>query len=349
MKVRTLAAALAGCASLAACEQASQKLPFDSDTDQPIVRQVPAEGGTVSSSAGASVQIPAGALPSGATITLTPVASSASESGGAAAAYAFRLSPDGLSLAKPAGVDLSVDRTSPSAWLASVVVTNAAGVTEVGTGSVDLSSGIAHGDISSLGTVTATIPEPGAVLRAGILSSATASLSPAPRADVAAAVSTPTRSLRGDCGAARNRCGTLTVEVSPNLRDLVDTLAVVYPRVAGEIRITGATAAGQLSLDAPLRVRVGGGKNAVAVPGRITAIPTAATVVTETAGRITLTNVTVRGESGQHVGETTTTLVVEYQGEQAFIRMRQSFDAVLGQDRREPVTVAARIPLHRVF
>jgi hypothetical protein len=349
MKVRTLAAALAGCAALGACDQASQTLPFDNNADQPVTRTVPAEGGTVSSGAGASVQIPAGALPSGATITLTPIPASASESGGAAASYAFKLTPDGLSLAKPASVDLAVDRSSPNAWLASVVVTSASGVAEVGTGSVDLTSGIAHGDISALGTVTATIPEPGAVLRAGILSSATANLSPAPRPDAAAAVLTPTKALRGDCGAARARCSTLTVEVSQNLRDLVDTLAVVYPRVSGELRITGTTAAGQLSLDAPLRARVGGGKNAVAVPGRITAIATPQTVVTEAAGRITLTNVTVRGESGQHVGETSTTLTVEYSGEQAFIRMRQSFDAVLGQDRHEPVTVAARIPLHRVF
>jgi hypothetical protein len=212
---------------------------------------------------------------------------------------------------------------------------------------VDITSGIAHGQINALGLVTATLPEPGAVLRAGILSSATAQLAPAPRTDAAAAVATPTKTLRGDCGAARNRCGALTVEVSQNLRDLVDTVAVVYPRVGGQISISGATASGQLQLVAPLRVRLGGGRNSVAVPSRITAIPTATTVVTETAGRITLTNVRIHAESGQHAGDTMTTLVVEYQGEAAYIRVRHSFDATLGADRTEPVTVAARIPLHR--
>lgn len=346
MSFRPLVPAVLVIGTLAACEQTSQTLPFETGSTEPVVRELPAAGGTISSTAGASIALPAGALPGSTVVTLTPSAASATTSGAAAAGFAFHVEPAGLQLGAPATVSLAVDRTRPDAWLASAVVQTPTGLQEVGEGSVDLTTGIMHGQITTLGTLMATIPEPDAVLRARAISGARASTSRGGTAE--AAVAFPTRALRGDCGTPANRCATLSVEVSPNLLALVDTVAVIYPRVTGEMQISGTTARGALQLHAPLRVRLGSRVNATTVPSRITAEATAATVVTETAGQVTLSNVRVIGESGQQRSETTTTLVVGYEGARAWIRLDHDFEAAIGANGREPVSVAAEIPLVRV-
>lgn len=346
MSFRPLVPAVLVIGTLAACEQTSQTLPFETGSTEPVVREVPAAGGTISSTAGASIALPAGALPGSTVVTLTPSAASATTSGAAAAGFAFHVEPAGLRLGAPAAVSLTVDRNRTDAWLASAVVQTPAGLQELGEGSVDLTTGIMHGKITTLGTVMATIPEPGAVLRARALSGARTSV--AGGGTSGAAVLPPTRALRGDCGTPANRCATLSVEVSPNLLALVDTVAVVYPRVTGEMQISGTTARGALKLHAPLRVRLGSRANAATVPSRITAEATEATVVTETPGQLSLSNVRVIGQSGQQQSEATVTLVVGYEGARAWIRLNHNFEAALGSNGREPVTVAAEIPLVRV-
>lgn len=345
MKFRSLALATAAGALMAACDQASQQLPFDSTADQPVTRSLPAEGGTISSNAGATVALPAGALSSATTLTVTPLAAASSESGAPAGTTAFRIDPDGLALGQPAAVDVAVDRSRADAWLAALVVESAAGVDEIGEGSVDVTSGIARGEIGRLGKVTAMIPEAAAILRARPLGTAPR-LSTAP---ASAAVAQPTKALRGGCGERRNRCGELYVEVSPNLLAMVDTVAVVFPRVGGEIRISGATATGALTLHAPVRVRLSSRTNAVTVPSRITAEATPQTVVTETTGRVTLTNVRIRGRSAQQDATTTGTLTVDYQGAKAWVRLNHTFTATLGSGQPEQVTVAAQVPLSRAY
>jgi hypothetical protein len=343
---RTLALAVLAGAALAACDRADQTLPFDSASLEPVTRTIPASGGTLSSAAGASVQLPAGAVPAGTAVTLTPIAAPAPAGGTAASTNAFRLDPAGLALATPGSVDLRVDGTAPNAWLASVVVATAGGVVEDGSGSVDLNGGLLHGRIGSLGTVSAVIPEAAAVVRAQPLGTTLHAVSPAPAAS--ALTGAPTRALRGDCGAPGRRCAGLVVEVSERLLALVDTAAIVYPRISGQITITGQTATGSLVAVTPLRVRLGARTTATTVHSRIVASPTPQTVVTETDGRITLTNVRVVGESGRDRGETMTTLTVQYQGAQAWIRLEHQFEAVVEGGTREPVTVAARVPLLRV-
>jgi hypothetical protein len=346
MITRRIALAVLAGASLSACDRAGQALPFDSASTDPVTRTVPAEGATVSTAAGASVQLPAGAVPAGTEVTLTPTAAAASPSGAAASAYAFTLQPAGLNLASAAAVDLRLAGGRADAWLASVVVSTPAGMAEDGGASVDLNAGLVHGQIATLGTVSAVIPEAGAVLRARPLGTAIRSVAPAaqPRA-----VITPTRALRGDCGAPGKRCAGLDVEVSANLLGLVDTAAVVFPRLSGQINVQGATASGSLTLVAPLRVRLSAGSTAITLPSRITATPTAQTVVVEAEGRTTLTNVRVVGESGHERGETLATLTVEHAGAQAWIRLEHHFEATITQGRREAVTVAARVPLVRVY
>jgi hypothetical protein len=343
MKLPTFALAALACGALAACDHA-QPLPFDHATD-PVTRTVTDAGATLSSPAGASVSLPAGAVAGGTQVTLTPgVAPASTASGTAASTSAFRLEPTGLALAKPADVDLSIHRAD-NAWLASVVVQTPLGLVESGDAGVDLATGLLRGQIGALGTVQATIPEPAAILRANPLGTAIAKARlAAPRA---AALTAPTRTLRGDCGGPGKRCAGLTVEVSPNLLALVDTAAIVYPRIGGTLTLSGTTASGALVMEAPVRVRLASKANAATVPVRITAQATPSTVVTETAGHITLSNVRVIGESGATHAETLYTLSIDYAGAQAFIRLTHSFETTVANGSREPVTVVAQLPLIR--
>jgi ABC-type uncharacterized transport system YnjBCD substrate-binding protein len=96
-----------------------------------------------------------------------------------------------------------------------------------------------------------------------------------------------------------------------------------------------------------VRVRLASKANAATIPVRITAAATAQTVVSETAGRVTLTNVKVTGESAATRSETLYTLVVDYSGAQAYIRLGHQFETTVANGQREPVTVSAQIPLVR--
>ncbi|HET7231505.1 MAG TPA: hypothetical protein VFJ16_15960 [Longimicrobium sp.] len=341
MKIHSFALAAFACAALAACDK-GQQLPFE-QTGEPVTRTIGDAGATVSTPAGASFQLPAGAVASGTQVSLTPtVAPAATSSGTAASVNAFVLQPAGLTLTRAAGVDLTVNRAE-NAWLASVVVQTPNGLVEAGDAGVDLATGVLRGQITALGTVQAVIPEAAAILRARPLGTAAVRV---PAASYAAATA-PTRTLRGDCGAPSKRCTGLSVEVSKNLLALVDTAAVVYPQLAGQINITGTTASGALVMTAPVRVRLASKANAATIPVRITAAATAQTVVTETAGRVTLTNVKVTGESAATKSETLYTLVVDYSGTQAYIRLGHQFETTVANGQREPVTVSAQIPLVR--
>lgn len=341
---RHAALAVLACAVLAACERAGQTLPFDSTSREPVTRTVPASGGTVSSAAGASVQLPAGAVPAGTEVTLTPTATQPSVSGTAVSPYAFQIEPTGMALQSPAAVDLRVNRGVPNAWLASVVVRTPAGLVENGGGTVDLNSGLLHGRISALGTVTAVIPDPAAVVRARPLGSTLRALSPAPRAAAVAS----TKSLRGSCGSPENRCNDLVVEVSEGLLGLVDTAAVLFPQVSGQLVINGQAATGSLRVETPLRVRLDSATTATTVDSRIIATATPQTLVQESEGRITLSNMRITGESGNERGETTAVLTIEYVGTRAWVRVQHSFEALVEGGGRERVTVAAQVPLDRV-
>jgi hypothetical protein len=343
MKNASFALAALACAALAACEH-GQQLPFSDAT--PVTRAVPDSGATLSSSAGASVQLPAGSVAAGTTVTLTPsTAPAQTVSGTPAATSAFQLTPAGLSLSKPADIGLSIHR-GDDAWLASVVLQSPAGVTEQGDGGIDLATGVLRGQITTLGTVQAVIPEPSAILRAQVLGSAIGKTR-LPLQPVAATTPLPTRTLRGDCGAPGKRCGGLIVEVSKNLLDLVDTAAIVYPRIGGQMTISGAAASGQLVMYAPVRLRLASRANATTVPVTITATATAQTVVTETPGHLTLTNVRVAGATGATHSETLYTLAVDYSGATAYIRLSTDFTTTAADGTQQPVTVKAQIPLAR--
>ena len=85
----------------------------------------------------------------------------------------------------------------------------------------------------------------------------------------------------------------------PDEYEAWNTGAIVYPRISGELVISGQQATGSLVAVTPLRVRLGARTSATTIPSRITASATPQTVVTETAGRITLDGLDLAGLASQ--------------------------------------------------
>lgn len=324
---RAIPLMLSLCGVAAACEQAEQALPFEA-VGAAVTRTVTPEGATVSTPQGASVQFPSGAFSAATEVTLTPVAPSAAPSAGTlAGAAAFRLAPEETALGEEAAVALQLGGGVPRdrAWLASVLHATPAGTREIGTAGVDLSAGVVRVGIRALGTLTAVIPEPAAVVRAEPLAS---------EAPAGAGVPHPlplTRSLRADCGAPGKRCA-IRVQASQGLLDAADSLAVVFPRQSGEIRIQGTTASGSLTLGASLRAKAG--MTAAGAEVTVTAEATPETRVTETDREVVLSNVRVTGTGAGMQESTLVTLRVRYSGASASVVVERSDVRVGGEAHR---------------
>jgi hypothetical protein len=302
--------------ALAACDQQEQQLPFDLAGAE-VTQTVSASGATVSTPQGASVTFPSGAVASATTVILTPVAQPTSTPSGTPAGTAsFRLAPEGTELQKPAEVVLKLGAAAPAAdaWLASVLHTTPAGTREIGAVDVDQTSGFVRTSITTLGTLTAVIPEPAAVIRATPLAAAA-------QPSASGASATTTRTLRGSCGEPGNRCP-IGVQASSSLLEITDGVAVVFPAIRGAIHVQGATATGEITLSGTLKVktgRVGDGEDV-----SITAQATPATVATQTASEVVLTNVRVLASGAGMKESVLTTLRVQYSGSRAEVRIERS-------------------------
>jgi hypothetical protein len=308
---------LAASLALAACDQQEQQLPFDLAGAE-VTQTVSATGGTVSTAQGASVTFPAGAVAQATAVTLTPVAQPASTASGTPVGTAsFRLAPEGTALQKPAEVTLKLGpaASAAEAWLASVVHTTPAGTQEIGAVDVDQSSGLLRAEITTLGTLTAVLPEPAAVVRATPLTPASTP------AAVAAGPATATRALRGSCGEPGNRCR-IGVQASSSLLEVTDGVAVVFPAIRGAIQIEGAGATGEITLSGTLKVKAGKVGDGEQVSITVQATP--ATVATQTASEVRLTNVRVIGSGSGMKESVSTDLRVQYSGSRAEVRIERS-------------------------
>lgn len=343
----TAPAVLAGLAFLSACEQTTQVSPLDAITAQ-VTRTVSDQATTLSSPAGVSVQIPAGALPAGTEVQLSTVAApTAHPSGATASKHTFRLAPAGLVLGEPARVDVKLDASTAEPWLASLVLSTPDGVTEDGMAQVDLAARTLEGSIGTMGTVAALIPESAAVIRAQRISTLRAAQSASVKASVGP-VQAPTREIRGNCGAPAKRCTGLSLAVSDNLFAVSQTIAAVYPQLEGSLRINGTRASGQLALRTPLRMKVSANK-VISLPGRITVRATPETVVSETEGRITFSGMQVAGSLGSEGRESAVaTVVITHEGSQARVELDQEFLTRMGTGRLEKARVVASVPLERI-
>lgn len=323
---RAIPLVLSLCGVAAACEQAEQALPFEA-VGAAVTRTVTPAGATVSTPHGASVQFPSGAFSAATEVTLTPVAPSAAASAAPAGAAAFRLAPEAAALGEEAAVTLQLGGGVPRerAWLASVLHATPGGTREVGAAGVDLSAGVVRVGIRALGTLTAVIPEPAAVVRAEPLAS---------EAPAGAGVAHPvplTRSLRAECGAPGARCA-VRVQASQGLLGAADSLAVIFPTQSGEIRIQGTTATGTLTLAGSLRAKTG--MTATGAEVTVTAEATPETRVTETDREIVLSNVRVTGTGAGMQESVPATLRVRYSGASASVFIERSDVRVGGGTHR---------------
>lgn len=325
----------------AACAQQDQALPFDAP-GATTSQTIGAAGGTVSTARGASVQFPSGSVSGATTVTLTTLASPVSTPGATPAGTgSFRLAPEGTALQQPAAVSLKLGAQLPAgqAWLASVLNVTPQGRQEIGAADVDLTAGLVTTSIRTLGTLTAVVPERSAVVRATRLGSARASLAASGAA--ANAVPTPTtRTLSGSCGDVDHRCD-IQFQVSEGLLALADSVALVYPAESGTITVGGTGASGSLTLTGTLRSKIAQVSDGEQITVVATATP--ATVVTETASEVTLTNVRVTGTGAGMNGEITTTLHVLYSGASASVRIDRNDIRVADQTH----SISVSLPLVR--
>jgi hypothetical protein len=346
MRNRVLALLAVWGGLLAACDQVEQQLPFDA-SDTPVTRTVPESDMVLSTGAGASFRIPAGALPSGTTVTLTPVAAAQLSSGTPAAPYAFVLAGD-AELAEPLRAELKLARGD--AWLASAAVATPQGMHEIGDAAVDLASGVLRARIPHLGTITPVLPAPDAVVVAGSTPDGpdrSDSRSSDGRADASGAAFA-TRAWCGVCGGSALRCEGMEVRVGENLFSYADLAAVIYPVIDGELTITGDQLSGALVLDAPLRLRMRSGAVAVTIPVRISVSPLVSSRVVDDGGRIVLVGMRVRTESSQGVDEELSTLVVETDGARAWLSLQPNISASFA-GASTTASIAVKVPLERVF
>lgn len=291
MTIRPIAVlALAG--ALAACEQTEQTLPTGA-TQDPVTRTITSSGGTVSSSAGAAVSFPAGALVGSHEVTITPVDAPASHpSGTPAASSAFEVTPAGARLAQPATVELKLSSTSDRAWLASVANRLPDGtIQEIGDANVDLGTGIVRAEISRLGTLIAVLPEPGAVIMASPLRSASIGSAPTSAAALAATASDGT--LRIACGGGPGaRCSGVELQVSENLLgSQVGKAALLYPSVAGELVLSGGAVSGAMTVSTAFRLGIAG--QGISADLSLSVDGVSGSSYTRTAGSVTLRDVRV--------------------------------------------------------
>jgi hypothetical protein len=337
-----LAAALA----VSACEQLDQSLPFDAGTE--VSREVPSDGLVISSSAGASFRVPAGALPPASLLTLTPQpAPEAGPAGSPVARNAFRIDAGSSALVAPLGAELRLDRASADAWLAAATISNGAALHEVGDASVDLGAGLLRTSLPALGLVVAVVPASDARVPVRPLEGPTHVRGIENSASVGVQTALATRALVGDCGGVGRRCQGVRIDVGPRLFDYVDQAAVLFPRIDGRLDLAGTGASGELIFHAPLRARLNGGAAAVTVPLVVTARATPATLATDVAGTITLSNMQLMVRSAGAETTASATLTIRYEGTAAWLTVERSLAATFGTVP-ESIPFRAEIPLVRI-
>lgn len=330
----------------AACEQESQKLPFDAG-DSPVEQTVTSNGGSISSVAGASVHFPSGSVSGDVVVKMTPTANTESVSGTPASDNAFELAPAGLELGQPAAVELKLSgaaRTSQDAWLASVVNTVPAGVIEGSAADLDLSSGLARAEINHLGKIALVVPAPSAIVNV------TRSLTTVARTDRAPTTALPTRALSAQCGVPTFRCQGLELRVSDNVMDLVNgRAAILFPRVSGALEVSPLAVRGAIQVMAGLRVQVSS-KVVSTVPVEITLEGTDNAWSEEGNSAITLhgMRVRIRATKDEHT-TTIKSITLQKDGDTAWFVAERTFKLQGENGASEDASASIRIPLVRQF
>lgn len=331
-------------ATVTACEQSTQPLPFEIEGSS--TRSISAEGGTVSSPAGASLTFPEGAVTGPMTVTVAPVATP-TQAPGTTASSAFSIEPSGTVLEQPGllEVRLAQPYNPESAWLSSIVGVRGGVVDEYSAGRIDLSTGILTTDIDRFSTFVAVTPPQSAVFP--VESAAGGSLSIAP--DVTGFFGVTVDSVTVDCGGPANRCEGVSATSTQNLLDLVDEAALIYPELTGALRIGSLTVTGSIRARATLRILLESGQTAESIEVDALLEPTAQTVAMQTENEIRLTNVRHRvsggaSGSGQAVDEIAA-LIIPRSGPTGTATVQRSFEIKVAGGATETATVSFTFPV----
>jgi hypothetical protein len=267
--------------ALAACDQNTQRLPFEADLDATTEIFIGPAGGLISHPRGISIDFPAGALALSHRISVSvgssPEDFPGSPEGTLIPGTFFRVAPAALVLKLPVSVDVSVLTGSLNAEdllrLGFAIESVGSSVMSQGV-TIDLTSGILRGKLHALGAISAivaadalrVVPETPPVLRGGFFLPGLAS-----RPSGAA---TPARTDSGTpytvrCGPAEGlpRCsasGAIVLWASTEIQErLAADMVLVNPDVAGSLEFTDfvdgvpTKATGTLDVQGTLRVQLG--------------------------------------------------------------------------------------------
>ena len=267
-------------------------MPFAPGEGETTVATVtPQTGGSLTSSAGASIRFPSGAFAQATDVSLAPATAPEADATGTSVSRGFEITPGGAELEAPASVELTFDREAdPSrSWLAALRLVTPEGVQEVGDTWVDLNAGLVEGRISTLGTMAVVLPDPDAVFVSG-RAGAAASLAPL----TMALLPTGTDSVTVDCGSREGRCADLTLASTDDLWERFTLAAAIFPKVKGGLKLEGGRATGEITLTSSIRLLLPSGASAVNLKMHGVLRPTDATRVVEDENTITLTNTRVQ-------------------------------------------------------
>jgi len=328
------------------CEPGTQTLPFE--VTNVTSRVLNEGGGSVSSAAGAAVHIPAASLAGSEEVSLAIVDVPAEISRtGSVASTAFSFAPEGLRMLRPALMELSFEAEEAAtsrAWLATVVGLSNGIVTAYGATRVDLMTRTARAEVTSLGTFAVVLPPPAAVHPISRSSGAARATFAAPGGTLAPA----TDSLSVFCGGVVRPCAGITARATENLLDRVAEAALVYPAIAGTIRLGDGRAEGAIRAAGAVRIRMKSGRTAETYQLDAVLRPTITTRVIEQPGRLTLTNMYLRTEGGfggaVEVQEEISTLVVENASGTGMVAFGRAF-RLLGMPGGETARVTVEIPV----
>lgn len=328
--------------ALVACEQSSQTLPFDVAAS--TTKTVTAQGGSVSTAAGAAVHFPDNSLSGSTEVTVTPTIAP-TNSAGAPVSQGFQIEPSGLVLNVPAPAEIRFDRKADPAraWLVSVVEVVGSNVTPYANSRVDLRTGVVSTRLTKLGTIYAAIPPQSQIFP--VSAEIASSLAPSPALGSAAAAS----SVIAACGFPGPACTGLTVAGSENILDQVEESAVLYPKVTGGFQFSGPTASGSVEATASLRIKLQSGQTAESITVNATLEPTAATVVTDSGSEIRMTNVRHRISGSSREGsvdeEDIRTLIISRSGTSGSFEIERTFDIRTTGGIQEPATIRLSLPV----
>ncbi len=331
-------------ASLAACDQTSQNLPFEVEGE--TIRTITADGGTISSPAGVSLTVPAGAFSGPTTVTLGQVQAPAGVPGSPTSS-AFSIESSGSPLGRAAQLEIRLAETADPAlaWMASIVGTTGGGFVEYPGGRVDLSTGVVWNGVDGLGTFVAVIPPPEAIfpVQEGLSLSRSAALS------LPAFVGVTIDSIAVDCGDAANRCGGVSARASGNLLRMVSASALLYPHFSGTLRIGEESVTGSINARATMRILLGSQQTSESIEVTALLEPTPLTEVIQTDDEIQLTNVRHWiGGSGYGVGDATeeiATLSIPLSGSTGTISVQRAFEIRVTGGVRETAIVSFTFPI----